>query len=103
MTNLQYAEFLSDEELQKVAPLLKRLKKLDDRSESQEDFRDIFPDIRLATDAKAAGRWSTNKSGEYYAVGVGGILLVKNCDNGAAVPGIFIALIKSLASARPLL
>jgi len=28
MTNLQYAEFLSDDELQKVAPLLKRLKKL---------------------------------------------------------------------------
>mgnify|MGYP006001342389 CR=1 FL=1 len=38
MTNLQYAEFLSDEELQKVAPLLKRLKKLEDRSESQDDF-----------------------------------------------------------------
>ena len=38
MTNLQYAEFLSDEELQKVAPLQKRLKKLEDRSESQDDF-----------------------------------------------------------------
>ena len=38
MTNLQYAEYLSDDELQKVAPLLKRLKKLEDRSESQEDY-----------------------------------------------------------------
>ena len=172
MTNLQYAEFLSDEELQKVAPLLKRLKKLEDRSESQddflrfvkkiwsgfiegkhhkiygeklqavadgkikrlivnmpprhtksefasylfpawlmgkrpdlkiiqathtaelavgfgrkvknlidsEDFRDIFPDVKLATDAKAAGRWSTNKSGEYYAVGVGGALAGRGAD-----------------------
>jgi len=38
MNNLQYAEYLSDDELQKVAPLLKRLKKLEDRSESQEDY-----------------------------------------------------------------
>ena len=38
MNNIQYAEFLSDDELQKVAPLLKRLKKLEDRSESQDNF-----------------------------------------------------------------
>ena len=36
-----------------------------------EDFRDVFPDVSLAGDAKASGRWSTNKGGEYYAVGVG--------------------------------
>jgi hypothetical protein len=32
-----------------------------------EDFRDVFPDIKLASDAKASGRWSTNGGGEYYA------------------------------------
>ena len=36
-----------------------------------DDFRDIFPDVKLASDAKASGRWSTNGGGEYYAVGVG--------------------------------
>ena len=172
MSNLQYAEYLSDEELQKAAPLIKRLKKLNDRSESQnnylkfvkniwsgfiegkhhkiygqklqdvadgkikrlivnmpprhtksefasylfpawlmgkrpdlkiiqathtaelavgfgrkvknlidsEDFRDIFPDVKLASDAKAAGRWSTNGGGEYYAVGVGGALAGRGAD-----------------------
>ena len=29
-----------------------------------EDFRDIFPDVKLAVDAKASGRWSTNDGGE---------------------------------------
>ena len=45
-----------------------------------EDFRDVFPDVKLATDAKAAGRWSTNKGGEYYAVGVGGALAGRGAD-----------------------
>jgi len=37
-------------------------------------YRDVFPKIELARDAKASGRWSTNEGGEYYAVGVGGAL-----------------------------
>jgi predicted phage terminase large subunit-like protein len=37
-------------------------------------YRDVFPDMELARDAKASGRWSTNEGGEYYAVGVGGAL-----------------------------
>jgi predicted phage terminase large subunit-like protein len=45
-----------------------------------EEFRDIFPDIKLASDAKAAGRWSTNGGGEYYAVGVGGALAGRGAD-----------------------
>ena len=45
-----------------------------------EDFRDVFPDVKLASDAKAAGRWSTNKGGEYYAVGVGGALAGRGAD-----------------------
>ena len=39
-----------------------------------EIYRDVFPDMELARDAKASGRWSTNEGGEYYAVGVGGAL-----------------------------
>ena len=39
-----------------------------------EIYRDVFPEIELARDAKASGRWSTNEGGEYYAVGVGGAL-----------------------------
>ena len=45
-----------------------------------EDFRDIFPDVKLAVDAKASGRWSTNAGGEYYAVGVGGALAGRGAD-----------------------
>ena len=45
-----------------------------------DDFRDIFPDVKLAADAKASGRWSTNKGGEYYAVGVGGALAGRGAD-----------------------
>lgn len=34
-------------------------------------FKDIFPDVSLRADSKAAGRWETNKGGTYYAAGVG--------------------------------
>ena len=39
-----------------------------------EIYRDVFPELALAKDAKASGRWSTDKGGEYYAVCVGGAL-----------------------------
>ena len=39
-----------------------------------EVYRDVFPELALAKDAKASGRWSTDMGGEYYAVGVGGAL-----------------------------
>ena len=45
-----------------------------------EDFKDVFPNVSLATDAKASGRWSTNGGGEYYAVGVGGALAGRGAD-----------------------
>ena len=45
-----------------------------------EEFADIFPGVSLASDAKASGRWSTNKGGEYYAVGVGGALAGRGAD-----------------------
>ena len=44
------------------------------------EFSDIFPNVSLASDAKASGRWSTNKGGEYYAVGVGGALAGRGAD-----------------------
>lgn len=36
------------------------------------EYQRIFPDVSVASDAKAAGRWNTNKGGEFFAVGVGG-------------------------------
>lgn len=44
------------------------------------DFQDIFTGVELSSDSKAAGRWSTNKGGEYYAVGVGGAIAGKGAD-----------------------
>ncbi len=45
-----------------------------------EDFISLFPGVSLAADDKAAGRWSTNKRGEYFAVGVGGAVAGKGAD-----------------------
>ena len=44
------------------------------------EFQEIFPGIKLSVDSKAAGRWSTNKGGEYFAIGVGGKLAGKGAD-----------------------
>ena len=46
----------------------------------QEDFRDVFPDVKLAADSKASGRWDTNRGGMYYAVGVGSNLAGRGGD-----------------------
>lgn len=45
-----------------------------------DDFREVFPDVLLASDAKASGRWSTNDGGEYYALGVGGAMAGRGAD-----------------------
>ena len=45
-----------------------------------EDFQNIFPGIELSTDSKAAGRWNTNKRGDYFAIGVGGAVTGKGAD-----------------------
>ncbi len=39
---------------------------------SSQDYKNVFPDVSLAEDSKAANRWHTNKQGVYVAVGVGG-------------------------------
>ena len=45
-----------------------------------DDYKKIFPSIALRADSKAAGRWSTNKGGEYFAIGVGGAVTGKGAD-----------------------
>ena len=44
------------------------------------DFKKIFPNVSLQADSKAAGRWNTNKGGEYFAIGVGGAVTGKGAD-----------------------
>src|SRR4249920_2821695 len=44
------------------------------------EYQDIFPGLGLMADSKAAGRWTTLKSGEYYAIGVGGTVTGKGAD-----------------------
>ena len=39
---------------------------------AEDGFKKVFPELALRADSKAAGRWSTNKGGEYFAIGVGG-------------------------------
>ena len=46
----------------------------------QNDFQEIFPGIELSSDSKAAGRWNTNKKGDYFAIGVGGAVTGKGAD-----------------------
>jgi len=43
-------------------------------------FKKVFPELALQADSKAAGRWSTNKGGEYFAIGVGGAVTGKGAD-----------------------
>lgn len=45
-----------------------------------EVYHDIFPELSLQADSKAAGRWNTSKSGDYFAIGVGGAVTGKGAD-----------------------
>jgi len=38
------------------------------------EYKAIFPNTSIASDAKAAAQWNTTKGGEYFAIGVGGAL-----------------------------
>jgi len=40
----------------------------------------VFPGVSLQSDSKAAGRWNTNKGGDYFAIGVGGTVTGKGAD-----------------------
>ncbi len=43
-------------------------------------YRSVFPDVALAPDSKAAGRWNTNLGGEYFALGVGAAMAGRGSD-----------------------
>jgi predicted phage terminase large subunit-like protein len=45
-----------------------------------EEYQKVFPGVGLRSDSKAAGRWSTTKGGEYFAIGVGGSVTGKGAD-----------------------
>tara|TARA_R110002020_G_scaffold518_3_gene2560 strand:+ start:2211 stop:3677 length:1467 start_codon:yes stop_codon:yes gene_type:complete len=45
-----------------------------------EVYREVFPDVELRSDSKAAGRWETGQGGEYYAAGVGGAITGRGAD-----------------------
>ena len=45
-----------------------------------EQYAIVFPGVKLRQDSKAAGRWATNKNGEYFAIGVGGTVTGKGAD-----------------------
>jgi predicted phage terminase large subunit-like protein len=45
-----------------------------------EVYHDIFPELSLQSDSKAAGRWNTSKGGDYFAIGVGGAVTGKGAD-----------------------
>ncbi len=41
---------------------------------SSNEYKEVFPDVSLASDSKSAGRWNTNHGGEFFAAGVGSAL-----------------------------
>jgi len=43
-------------------------------------YKELFPEVLLKQDSKAAGRWDTNKGGSYFAVGVGGAVTGRGAD-----------------------
>ena len=43
-------------------------------------YKSIFPSLGLQADSKAAGRWATNKGGDYFAIGIGGAVTGKGAD-----------------------
>jgi len=44
------------------------------------EYQNIFEGVGLQADSKAAGRWSTNHGGEYFAAGVGGAITGRGAD-----------------------
>jgi predicted phage terminase large subunit-like protein len=45
-----------------------------------EVYHELFPDLNLSADSKAAGRWNTSKGGDYFAIGIGGAVTGKGAD-----------------------
>jgi len=45
-----------------------------------EEYQDIFPDVSLNLDSKAAGRFDISGGGEYFSIGVGGAVTGRGAD-----------------------
>ena len=45
-----------------------------------EEYSKIFGEVSLASDSKSAGKWQTNRGGEYFAAGVGGAIAGRGAD-----------------------
>ena len=45
-----------------------------------EEYKAIFPRVTLSADSKSAGRWETNRGGEYFAAGLGGAITGRGAD-----------------------
>ena len=45
-----------------------------------QEFQQIFPDLKLQSDNKSAGRWTTNQDGESFYAGVGGAITGRGAD-----------------------
>jgi predicted phage terminase large subunit-like protein len=45
-----------------------------------EEYKQVFSNVALRADSKAAGRWDTDHGGEYFAVGVGGAMTGRGAD-----------------------
>ena len=43
-------------------------------------YKEVFKDVALRADSKAAGRWDTSHGGEYFAAGVGGAMTGRGAD-----------------------
>lgn len=43
-------------------------------------YQEVFPNVGLRSDSKAAGRWNTSAGGDYFAIGVGGAVTGKGAD-----------------------
>jgi predicted phage terminase large subunit-like protein len=45
-----------------------------------DEYSEVFPDLKLQADNKSAGRWTSNKQGEFFAAGVGGAITGRGAD-----------------------
>ena len=52
----------------------------DDEEGGPAAYKELFPGTRLAQDSKAAALWHTSKGGQYFALGVKGIVTGKGAD-----------------------
>tara|TARA_R110002096_G_scaffold199415_1_gene383326 strand:- start:1 stop:1161 length:1161 start_codon:yes stop_codon:yes gene_type:complete len=47
---------------------------------NSQEYLKVFPKVSLRSDSQAAGRWETDKGGEYFAAGVGGAVTGRGAD-----------------------